>query len=223
MQPTAASKCIKCGRPLGDAMFCQFDGTYVLDPEGTVVMGGRGERILASLLNSVFFIVTLGIGWIIWWFIVAPRGQNPGKAVVGLRVIRVNGNAVKTGGMFVRGLVGFGLQYMLGFMTLGIASLLDSLWIFWDKNAQTLHDKAVDTVVVKAKGSEKIVEAGGLGAPPAGVTPPPAYAPPVSFPASSPPASPQARGTDEIFCKNCGRAVKADAQFCPNCGASIAG
>ncbi|TMB69273.1 MAG: zinc-ribbon domain-containing protein, partial [Chloroflexi bacterium] len=100
---------------------------------------------------------------------------------------------------------------------------VDNAWLLWDKDAQTLHDKVVATVVVKAKGSEKIVEAGGLGAPPAGVTPPPAYAPPVSFPASSPPASPQARGTDEVFCKNCGRAVKADAQFCPNCGASVTG
>src|SRR5437867_2155336 len=210
MQPTTVRNCVRCQQPLGDALFCQYCGTFVLDPEGTVVMASRGERILAWLVNIVLLFLTLFIGWIIWWFIVAPRGQNPGKAVVGLRVIRVNGNAVKTGGMFVRGLVGFGLQYMLGFMTLGIASLLDSLWIFWDKNAQTLHDKAVDTVVVKAKGSEKIVEAGGLGAPPAGVTPPPAYAPPVSFPASSPPASPQARGADEVFCKNCGRAVKAD-------------
>jgi uncharacterized RDD family membrane protein YckC len=216
--PAAASTCVNCGRPLGDALFCQFDGTYVIDPEGTVVVGGRGERILAWLVNGLILIFTLFIGWLIWWFIVAPRGQNPGKAIVGLRVIRANGNAVRTGGMFVRGLVAqvFGLIFLV--------FLIDNFWMFFDKNVQTLHDTTVDTVVVKAKGSEKIVEKGhleGALAPPASYAP---YAPPISIPTSSPPAAaPQALGADEISCRNCGRAVKADAQFCPNCGASLAG
>src|SRR5881628_1824510 len=189
MQPTTARQCVR-GHPLiGDGLFCQSCGAFQLDREGTVTMAGRWERLLAWFVNTLLLIVTLFIGWIIWWFIVAPKGQNPGKAVVGLRVIRGNGNAVTTGGMFVRGLVGaaFGLIWL--------ASLVDDFWMFFDKNAQTLHDKAVDTVVVKAKGSEKIVEQGSLAGaltPPASYAP---YAPPVSFPVSSPPrASPQARG-----------------------------
>jgi uncharacterized RDD family membrane protein YckC len=169
----AAPVCIRCQRPLGEDLFCQYDGTFVLDPEGTVVMVGRGERLLAWLVSAIIFIFTLFIGWLIWWFIVAPRGQNPGKAVVGIRVIRTNGDAVRTGGMFVRGLAGF----LAGLIPL----YLDELWILWDPNAQTLHDKLVNTVVVRAKGSEKIVETGGLGQLPAGVTPPPAFAPPISF------------------------------------------
>src|SRR5438128_1391043 len=98
MQPTTVRNCVRCQQPLGDALFCQYCGTFVLDPEGTVVMASRGERILAWLVNIVLLFLTLFIGWIIWWFIVAPKGQNPGKAVVGLRVIRGNGNAVTTGG-----------------------------------------------------------------------------------------------------------------------------
>lgn len=39
----------------------------------------------------------------------------------------------------------------------------------------------VNTVVVKAHGSDKIVEKGGLGALPAGYSPPPAYAPPINL------------------------------------------
>src|SRR5438093_12637723 len=164
-------------------------------------MAGRWERLLSWFVNTLLVLLTLVIGWIIWWFIVAPKGQNPGKAIVGLRVIRTDGGAVGTGMMFVRGLVG----WAAGIVPFG--NIVDSAWLLWDEDAQTLHAKVVGTVVVKAKGSEKIVEAGGLGAPPAGVTPPPAYAPPVSFPASSAPgASPQARGADEVFCRNCGRA-----------------
>src|SRR5574341_527979 len=130
---SAAVQCVKCNRPLGEGLFCQYDGTFVLDPEGTVVLAGRGERILAWLLSGLILVFTLGIGWIIWWFIVAPRGQNPGKAIVGIRVIRTNGDAVSTGGMFVRGLLG----QLAGF----IPFFLDDLWILWDKNAQTVHDK----------------------------------------------------------------------------------
>jgi uncharacterized RDD family membrane protein YckC len=173
--------CVRCQQPLGEGLFCQFDGVYVLDPEGTVVMAGRGERLLSWFVSGLILFFTLGIGWIIWWFIVAPRGQNPGKAVTGIRVIRTNGDAVRTGGMFVRGLAG---------MLCGILPFyLDDLWILWDRDAQTLHDKLVNTVVVRAKGSEKIVERGGLDMLREGVTPPPVYAPPIRFTSSPPPTS----------------------------------
>ncbi len=207
--------CLRCNRPLGEGLFCQYDGTFALDPEGTVVMAGRGERLLAWLLSGLILVFTLFIGWIIWWFIVAPRGQNPGKAVVGIRVIRTNGDAVRTGGMFVRGLVG----QVAGIVPFG--NIIDSAWLLWDKDAQTLHDKVVNSVVVKAKGSEKIVARGGLGELRPGVTPPPAYAPPVRFPTTSPP-SPPGRQADEIYCRNCGQPVKADSQFCAHCGARVA-
>ena len=171
---TTARLCLRCNQPLSDALFCQYCGAFVLDPEATVTMAGRGERILAWLISALILVFTLFIGCLIWWFIVAPRGQNPGKAVVGIRVIRANGDAVKTGGMFVRGLAG----QLAGL----IPFFLDDLWILWDKNAQTLHDKVVDTVVVKARGSEKIVEQGGLESRLEPVYPHPAYAPPISLP-----------------------------------------
>ena len=181
--------CLRCNQPLREGLFCYYCGTFVLDPDGTVVLAGRGERILAWFVSGLILIFTLGIGWIIWWFIVAPRGQNPGKAVVGLRVIRTNGDAVRTGGMFVRGLAGIVAGW--------IPFFLDELWMFWDRDAQTLHDKLVNSVVVKAQGSEKIVERGGIGPLPEGVTPPAAYAPPISFPPSAP-AAPHAPAAEDF-------------------------
>ncbi len=185
MQSAAVPQCVRCQRPLGEGLFCQYDGSFVLDPEGTVVMAARGERLLAWLVSGLVLIFTLFIGWVIWWFIVAPRGQNPGKALVGIRVIRTNGDAVRTGGMFVRGLAGV----LAGLIPL----YLDDLWILWDRDAQTLHDKLVNTVVVRASGSEKIVESGGLGALPAGVTPPPIYAPPIKLSSGPAPSAPPAQ------------------------------
>jgi uncharacterized RDD family membrane protein YckC len=212
-----AQPCVRCQRPVTEGLFCHYDGTFILDQEGTVVMASRGDRIVAWLVSALIFIFTLAIGWIIWWFIVAPRGQNPGKAVVGIRVIRTNGDAVRTGGMFVRGIVG----QLAGLIPLW----LDDLWMLWDRDAQTLHDKIVNTVVVRAQGSEKIVEKGGLGPLPAGVELPPAYAPPVKLPIVSPSGTgtAPARQADEVFCRNCGQAMNADSKFCPHCGTSTSG
>jgi uncharacterized RDD family membrane protein YckC len=178
-QPTSARNCPRCQRPLGEGLFCPYDGAFILDTEGTVILASRGERILSWFVNILLFVFTLGIGWIIWWFIVAPRGQNPGKAVTGLRVIRTNGEAVTTGGMFVRGLAGVVAGW--------IPFFIDDLWMLWDRDAQTIHDKLVNTVVVRAQGSEKIVEKGGLGPLPPGVTPPPVYAPPINLSGSPSP------------------------------------
>jgi hypothetical protein len=161
-------------------------------------MATRLSRLGAWLVNGLIIIFTLLIGWIIWWFIVAPRGQNPGKAVVGLRVIRTDGRAATTGYMFVRGLLG---------LVLGLVPFyLDELWLLWDRDAQTLHDKVAGTVVVQARGSERVVTEGSLGPLRPGVTPPPAYAPPVTLPGTAPtgapaaaPQAPGAGGSPEVF------------------------
>ncbi len=52
---------------------------------------------------------------------VAPRGENRGKVVVGLRVIKTTGTAVRTGGMLIRG--------HLGIVCNLIALYLDNFWI----------------------------------------------------------------------------------------------
>ena len=80
-------ECLSCKRLLGEGLFCAYCGTFVLDPRGTVKMASRLSRLGSAIVNVLLFILTLGIGWIIWWFIVAPKGQNPGKAVVGLRAV----------------------------------------------------------------------------------------------------------------------------------------
>jgi uncharacterized RDD family membrane protein YckC len=105
---------------LAPSLFCVFCGTFVLDPQGTTVMASRLSRLGASIVNSLLVFITLGIGWVIWWFIVAPNGQNPGKAVVGLRVIRTDGKAARTWRMLGRGLLG-------GLLPLPL--LFDNLWL----------------------------------------------------------------------------------------------
>lgn len=149
--------CVACRRPVSPgAFFCAYCGTYVLDARGTTVVASRFSRFGAFLLNGVLFILTLGVGWLIWWFIVAKKGQNPGKAIVGLRVIKAKGTPAGVGTMLLRGLMGLVLQYGLGLIFIG---WLDPLWLLWDDRSQTLRDKLVDTLVVRARGSEHFIAA----------------------------------------------------------------
>ena len=101
-------------------------------------------------MDFVLFIVTLIIEYIIWWLITLGRGQTPGKQLVGIRVMRTDGSRSDWGWTFLREFVIKLLVFeALGdALTSGIASLVDLLWAFWDKNRQTLHDKIMKTVVV---------------------------------------------------------------------------
>ena len=78
------------------------------------------------------------------------RGQTPGKQLVRIRVMRVDGTASDWSWTFVRE---FGVKFVLfevaaDVVTLGLAAVIENLWAFWDKDRQTLHDKIMKTVVV---------------------------------------------------------------------------
>jgi hypothetical protein len=38
------------------------------------------------LLENVLFVITLGVGWIIWFVVVAPNGQTPAKKLLHVRI-----------------------------------------------------------------------------------------------------------------------------------------
>jgi uncharacterized RDD family membrane protein YckC len=58
------------------------------------------RRLGALLLDSLIAITTLGIGWLLWFFIQsARRGQTPGKQFTGLYVIR--DDASRAGGWYM--------------------------------------------------------------------------------------------------------------------------
>jgi uncharacterized RDD family membrane protein YckC len=113
--------------------------------------------LLGALFSSVGVVVmiTVGvvlIGYIVWWLIVLGRGQTPGKQIVGIRVIKDNGEPSGWGYTFLREFVIKAL--LVGFLsdaTFGIARLVDYLWPLWDKaeKMQTLHDKLLGTLVVR--------------------------------------------------------------------------
>jgi uncharacterized RDD family membrane protein YckC len=91
-------------------------------------------QTLASLLAAIVF-----LGYFAY-FEGGPRGQTPGKRVLGIRVVDFN-----TGGPIG---YGRGVVRYLGRIVSGIVCLLGYFWMLWDREKQTWHDKIATTVVV---------------------------------------------------------------------------
>ena len=90
--------------------------------------------------------------YIIWWLVALGRGQTPGKQIMGVRVIKDNGEPSGWSYTFLREFVIKGLLVgILLFQTLGVAPLVNYLWSLWDRaeKMQTLHDKLLGTLVVR--------------------------------------------------------------------------
>lgn len=116
---------------------------------------------LSSLLH---FLDDLGIGF--GWsglyftaFIALWNGQTPAKRMLGVRVVRLDGKPMTWWSSFER----FG-GYAAGLVT----GLLGFAQVYWDRNRQMIHDKIVETVVVR--------EQAGAPAPAPAASPPTASA-----------------------------------------------
>jgi uncharacterized RDD family membrane protein YckC len=69
-----------------------------------------------------------------------------GKFAVGIRVRQTDGSPATWREAALRPL----LELVIGVLGISFASLLDDLWMLWDKQKQTLHDKIASTIVVRA-------------------------------------------------------------------------
>jgi uncharacterized RDD family membrane protein YckC len=87
--------------------------------------------------GTINFLV--GIAYYIY-FHGSPSGQTVGKKTMGIRVVGFRDGASI-------GYARAALRYV-GSILSGIACLLGYLWMLWDAEKQTWHDKIADTVVV---------------------------------------------------------------------------
>ena len=77
------------------------------------------------------------------------NGQTWGKQIVGIRVVRDNGEQVDFGFAFLRDVVVKGLLFgFVGGWFFSIPTLVDYLWPLWDGENRCLHDIVVSTHVV---------------------------------------------------------------------------
>jgi uncharacterized RDD family membrane protein YckC len=136
-----------------------------LDPSystaGTVALtsarSGFWRRFAASLIDGILLGIVSGIlqaiigrgggyglgtlvtiGYFVYFH--GTTGQTPGDAALSIRVVgKDDGAPIGYGRAFVRWLVS---------LVSGIVILLGYLWMLWDSEKQTWHDKAANSVVV---------------------------------------------------------------------------
>jgi uncharacterized RDD family membrane protein YckC len=125
-----------------------------------------GERMGAALIDGCILTVTLLVsgalgsvsdtvsalaGWA--WLGLAgymawlngSKGQSPGKAVMGLRLVRDADRSTLGGPV---GLVRGTLLLLMGVLTGGLLFVLTLFWPLWDRQNRSLHDKAVGASVI---------------------------------------------------------------------------
>lgn len=144
-----------------------------IDPERRAYAATRWARLGAFALDYLIIWLTAGIGWLVWLAIVAPRGQSPGKSLLGLYILRTNAEQATTGQVWLRelgwdaaiGFISVALLLLLGVVASSVGELfllwfwltflfwafsfLDAAWLLWDRDRRTLHDKVVGTLVVE--------------------------------------------------------------------------
>jgi uncharacterized RDD family membrane protein YckC len=118
-----------------------------------------GTRFIALIIDN-FVLVLIGallfsggrgaggaIGLIIgaayhWYFLTRQDGQTPGKRIMKIRVIKVDGTPIDDATAIIR---------YLGYYIDSAIFMIGWLLAFFDENRQTLHDKIVSTYVVKVE------------------------------------------------------------------------
>ncbi len=110
------------------------------------------HRLGGYALDTVLAGLTLGIGWLIWSFVVWGEGQTPAKKILKMRTLNATtGTPASWGHMAIR-------EFLVP-LTVGTAILLTSgiAWIVWitleivfyfTKGNRTLRDLWVKTVIV---------------------------------------------------------------------------
>ena len=121
-------------------------GRAVAASPGGLVPLPLGARIGCVLLDSIFFIFTLGIGWVIWSLVLWGRGQTPGKQAVGAVVVRTDTGRVATfGTMALRELVG---KSFLNFISFGLTSIASIFMVLFSPDRRAVQDHVATTIVI---------------------------------------------------------------------------
>jgi hypothetical protein len=98
---------------------------------------------LLAWIRGLLDDVGIGFGWGALYFTAFTamwKGRTPGKRLLGIRVIRLDGSPLGWWASFER----FG-----GYATSLITGLLGFAQVLWDSNRQGMHDKISETVVIR--------------------------------------------------------------------------
>jgi uncharacterized RDD family membrane protein YckC len=135
-------------------------GTLTAGATGTVTSARAGfwRRFAAALIDAILLGIVSGIlrailgnsgsglGLLVdigyFTYFHGSTGQTPGNAALSIRIVdKDTGAPIGYGRAFVRWLVS---------IVSGLVILIGYLWMLWDSEKQTWHDKAANDVVIPA-------------------------------------------------------------------------
>lgn len=110
------------------------------DPQRGLRNFVNGGALVSGCMLLVLVVITC--------ILVAQNGQTIGKRLIGIKVVRSNGDKASFWRIFLLRNVVNAIPSLIPFVSY-VYGLVDSLFIF-SESRQCLHDKIADTIVVKA-------------------------------------------------------------------------
>jgi uncharacterized RDD family membrane protein YckC len=101
---------------------------------------GIGKENSVINMDTVMFVMAV-TALLYFTLLTGDGGQTPGKKLLGIRVVRVDGTSVPYDKAFTRSL-GYMLSVFFG-------TFLGFLWALWDRKKQAWHDKIAGTIVIR--------------------------------------------------------------------------
>lgn len=141
-------RCIRMSDPFGTDPFESSPGGFPPPARpSTVTPCENGVRLGATLLDALLFIVTCGIGWLVWDIVLWQQATSPAKKMLGLRIVDLNTGAPATmQQMLLREGLG---KIVIGAVTSGLVSLVSAVVILVTPTRQGVWDYLSKTTVVK--------------------------------------------------------------------------
>ena len=104
--------------------------------------------VTAAIRGGIGSLLALAVSITYQAVMIATKGGTVGNMALGTIVVDVKTGAAASQGK-AWGRSAMDAVFQAGAFLFGIPTLLDILWPLWDKQKQTLHDKAAGTAVVK--------------------------------------------------------------------------
>ncbi len=129
------------------AAFADFLAYFVMAIGVSIVYGQINRRISDPALSSALEAVYIGFTFVLYWayyilFELVWGGQSPGKRLVGLRVIRIDGAPATPGQIVIRNVMRL-VDLFPGFYVTGLVTM------FLNSQSRRLGDFAAGTLVVR--------------------------------------------------------------------------
>jgi uncharacterized RDD family membrane protein YckC len=116
-------------------------GALIID---SIILGIIGGILFGATRNGgAGGVATFAVGVVYnWYFWTRFNGQTPGKSIMQIRVVKLDGSRLEDGDAVMRY-----IGYYVNSLFFGIGWL----WSLFDSKHQGWHDKMVNTVVVRAE------------------------------------------------------------------------